>query len=167
MIETPFQRLKSLEQAVLADSKAFDNTMQSTVMLAEAHQSLAISLVPVDQIVKAETFYQIPGVKPWLLGLHARQSELVTVTDLGHYLFGQSTHPSSTGIILMVSHQDDHFGFYLPRAISFVPVSSLDPMEDSQMSQVQCQGRTYELCDLVEIIQQPAFMQTRVLGELP
>ncbi|MEM7053020.1 MAG: chemotaxis protein CheW, partial [Pseudomonadota bacterium] len=71
---------------------------------------LTVSITDVDEILPLTESTPVPGAQQWLMGMANVRGNLVTIVDLGWFLFGSRTPITARTRLLLTRMQDRHLG---------------------------------------------------------
>ena len=104
-----FER-RSVEHDVTGSSQRDrDHSWDGVVFRLGAHR-LTVSITDVDEILPLTGSTPVPGAREWLIGMANVRGNLVTVVDLGWFLFGSRTPITARTRLLLTRMQDRHLG---------------------------------------------------------
>lgn len=123
-----FERRSVEHDASGASQQDRDNTWDGVVFRLGPHR-LTVGITEVDEILPLPNATAVPGAREWLLGMANVRGNLVTIVDLGWFLFGSRTPITARTRLILTRLQgrflglivDEVFGqrhFSLPDRIS-------------------------------------------------
>lgn len=124
------QRSASHGVAGPAEQEKLSNWVGVVFRLGAHH--LTAGIEKVSEILNLSNYTQVPGAKPWILGLANIRGNLVTLCDLSWFLSGVRTPITARTRILVTDMQNRPMGFLVDEVIGQRHFHSDDAQETDQ-----------------------------------
>jgi len=104
-----FERRSMAHDASGSSQRDRDNTWDGVVFRLGPHR-LTVGITEVDEILPLPQSTPVPGATDWLLGLANVRGNLVTIVDLGWFLFGSRTPITARTRLILTRLQGRYLG---------------------------------------------------------
>jgi len=104
-----FERRSMAHDASGTSQRDRDNTWGGVVFRLGPHR-LTVGITEVDEILPLPQSTPVPGATDWLLGLANVRGNLVTIVDLGWFLFGSRTPITARTRLILTRLQGRYLG---------------------------------------------------------
>ena len=104
-----FERRSVAHDASGASQQDRENTWDGVVFRLGTHR-LTVGITEVDEILPMPQATAVPGAKEWLLGMANVRGNLVTVVDLGWFLYGSRTPITARTRVILTRLQGRYLG---------------------------------------------------------
>jgi len=104
-----FERRSIEHDAGGASQQDRDDTWDGVVFRLGSHR-LTVGITEVDEILPMPQATAVPGAKDWLLGMANVRGNLVTVVDLGWFLYGSRTPITARTRLILTRLQGRYLG---------------------------------------------------------
>lgn len=106
---TDFERRAVAHDASGASQQDRENTWDGVVFRLGQHR-LTVGITEVDEILPMPQATPVPGAREWLLGMANVRGNLVTVVDLGWFLYGSRTPITARTRVILTRLQGRYLG---------------------------------------------------------
>ncbi|MGB0513242.1 MAG: chemotaxis protein CheW [Wenzhouxiangellaceae bacterium] len=104
-----YERRSVAHDASGSSQRDRDNTWDGVVFRLGPHR-LTVGITEVEEILTLPQTTPVPGAKEWLLGLANVRGNLVTIVDLGWFLFGSRTPITARTRLILTRLQGRYLG---------------------------------------------------------
>jgi twitching motility protein PilI len=104
-----FERRSMAHDASGSSQRDRDNTWDGVVFRLGPHR-MTVGITEVDEILTLPQTTPVPGATDWLLGLANVRGNLVTIVDLGWFLFGSRTPITARTRLVLTRLQGRYLG---------------------------------------------------------
>lgn len=104
-----FERRSMAHDASGASQRDRDNTWDGVVFRLGPHR-MTVGITEVDEILPLPQTTPVPGATDWLLGLANVRGNLVSIVDLGWFLFGSRTPITARTRLILTRLQGRYLG---------------------------------------------------------
>lgn len=104
-----FEQRSVEHDASTASQRDRENTWDGVIFRLGGHQ-LTAGITEVDEILPLPQATPVPGAKDWLLGMANVRGNLVTLVDLGWFLFGSRTPITARTRVILTRLQGRYLG---------------------------------------------------------
>ena len=111
-------------------------------------QYFVAPLGEVSEVIYPPKYTAIPNAQPWVKGVSNIRGRLLSVTDLGYFIFGQRSTFLATQKVLCISHQDQYVGLVVDQVLGIQHFnkkqqqSLLEYLENGQITMIYLVHRT-------------------------
>ena len=104
-----FERRSIAHDASGSSQRGRDNTWDGVVFRLGSHR-LTVGITEVDEILPLPQATPVPGSRDWLLGMANVRGNLVTIVDLGWFLYGSRTPITARTRLILTRLHGRHLG---------------------------------------------------------
>ncbi|MDT8409723.1 MAG: chemotaxis protein CheW [Wenzhouxiangellaceae bacterium] len=104
-----FERRSVAHDVSSSSQRDRDNTWDGVVFRLGQHR-LTIGITEVDEILPLPQSTPVPGARDWLLGMANVRGNLITIADLGWFLFGSRTPITARTRLILTRLQGRYLG---------------------------------------------------------
>lgn len=104
-----FERRSIAHDASGSSQRDRDNTWDGVVFRLGSHR-LTVGITEVDEILPLPQATPVPGSRDWLLGMANVRGNLVTIVDLGWFLYGSRTPITARTRLILTRLQGRYLG---------------------------------------------------------
>lgn len=136
-----YERRSVAHDATGSSQRDRDNTWDGVVFRLGPHR-LTVGITEVEEILPLPQSTPVPGAKEWLLGLANVRGNLVTIVDLGWFLFGSRTPITARTRLILTRLQGRYLGLivdevYGQRHFNVHDVNDATPDDDALAGRVE------------------------------
>lgn len=125
-----FERRSIEHDAAGATQQDRENTWDGVVFRLGQHR-LTVGITEVDEILPLPNATVVPGAKDWLLGMANVRGNLVTIVDLGWFLYGSRTPITARTRLILTRLQGRYLGLIVDEVFGQRHFSLPDRIEES------------------------------------
>lgn len=125
-----FERRSTAHDASGSSQRDRDNTWDGVVFRLGPHR-LTVGITEVDEILPLPQSTPVPGAIDWLLGLANVRGNLVTIVDLGWFLFGSRTPITARTRLILTRLQGRYLGLIVDEVFGQRHFNVQDVLEDT------------------------------------
>ncbi|MDX1625173.1 MAG: chemotaxis protein CheW [Wenzhouxiangellaceae bacterium] len=127
-----FER-RSIDHDVTSSSQRDSDSNWDGVVFRLGDHRLTVGITEVDEILPLPAATPVPGSADWLLGMANVRGNLVTVVDLGWFLFGSRTPITARTRVILTRLQGRYLGLIVDEVFGqrHFNVNDLAPLDDA------------------------------------
>src|SRR6056297_3717276 len=125
-----FERRSIEHDASGASQQDRDNTWDGVVFRLGPHRLTGV-ITEVDEILPMPTATAVPGARDWLLGMANVRGNLVTIADLGWFLYGSRTPITARTRLILTRLQGRYLGLIVDEVFGQRHFSLPDRVDES------------------------------------
>jgi twitching motility protein PilI len=125
-----FERRAVAHDASGASQQDRENTWDGVVFRLGQHR-LTVGITEVDEILPMPQATPVPGARDWLLGMANVRGNLVTVVDLGWFLYGSRTPITARTRVILTRLQGRYLGLIVDEVFGQRHFNVQDVVDDS------------------------------------
>jgi len=131
----PFDVLQDLENRALKDSDdilALDQIEEEWVGVGfrVGDEKLIASMSDIKEILDLPEYTQVPGVKPWVVGVANVRGSLLPIMDMKGYLFGDDVKKRHKGRIIVIDYKGFNTGLIVEEVYGLRHFRESDETQD-------------------------------------
>ena len=136
-----YERRSVAHDASGSSQRDRDNTWDGVVFRLGPHR-LTVGITEVEEILPLPQSTPVPGAKEWLIGLANVRGNLVTIVDLGWFLFGSRTPITARTRLILTRLQGRYLGLivdevYGQRHFNVHDVNDQTPDDDALAGRIE------------------------------
>lgn len=119
----PFDLLEHIERRCLeaahkAESGSLLASRSSGLLAIRLRERLfTIPLAVIESIESVPRYTKVPGVRRWLLGIANLRGVVITISDMGAFLFDDHHTPQATSRLIVAPHEGWQYGLLVDEVI--------------------------------------------------
>lgn len=126
-----FERRSVAHDVSSSSQRDRENTWDGVVFRLGEHR-LTIGITEVDEILPLPQSTPVPGASEWLLGMGNVRGNLVTIVDLGWFLFGSRTPITARTRLILTRLQGRYLGLVVDEVFGQRHFNTQDVIEERQ-----------------------------------